>query len=60
MSGGSTPRAQPFYCPYCGEQDFVPFGDEAGRYCCNSCDRHFIVRFVGLSAPSPRGQGGPG
>ena len=22
----STPRVQPFYCPYCGEEDFVPAG----------------------------------
>lgn len=43
-----TARAQPFYCPYCGEEDFVPAGEEEGRFHCHSCDRHYTVRFVGL------------
>lgn len=41
-------RAQPFYCPYCGEEDFVPFGDTAGAYLCRSCTRQYVVTFVGL------------
>jgi predicted RNA-binding Zn-ribbon protein involved in translation (DUF1610 family) len=48
--GGATPRAQPFYCPYCGEQDFVPYGEEANRYLCSSCGRHYSVNFIGLDA----------
>ncbi|MGH2767757.1 MAG: hypothetical protein ACRDIF_02245 [Actinomycetota bacterium] len=48
--GGPTPRAQPFYCPYCGEEDFVPFGEEGGRFFCYSCTRHFVVMFLGLGA----------
>lgn len=44
ISGG---RAQPFYCPYCGEEDFVPTGDD-GAYHCRSCDRRFTVHFLGL------------
>ena len=47
-TGGSM--AQPFYCPYCGEQDFEPAGDEAGQYACNSCNRYFVVKFLGLGA----------
>ncbi len=47
---GATPRAQPFYCPYCGEQDFVPYGEEANRYLCSSCGRHYSVKFIGLDA----------
>lgn len=50
-----TARVQPFYCPYCGEEDFVPFGDERGRYYCNSCSRHFVVRFVAV-APADVGR----
>jgi transposase-like protein len=51
MSGGPSPaHAQPFYCPYCGEQDFVPFGERPGGFYCNSCARHFEVRFVGVAA----------
>lgn len=51
---GVTPRAQPFYCPYCAEEDFVPFGDQQGEFHCRSCDRRFAVRFLGLgAAPTP-------
>lgn len=49
-AAGATPRAQPFYCPYCGEEDFVPHGDEPNRYLCSSCGRHYSVRFIGLDA----------
>lgn len=45
-------RAQPFYCPFCGEQDFVPSGDNAGQYHCESCDRRFVVKMIGLG-PEP-------
>jgi transposase-like protein len=56
-SEGPTARAQPFYCPYCGEEDFIPFGEERGAYLCNSCARHYTVRFIGLVATlSPEGQ----
>ena len=47
-SPGPTPRAAPFYCPYCGEEDFVPYGDEPGGYLCNSCTRYWALRFIGL------------
>ncbi|MDQ3987270.1 MAG: hypothetical protein M3280_12340 [Actinomycetota bacterium] len=53
----SSPRAQPFYCPFCGEQDFVPEGDEAGRFLCNSCDRYFVVRFEGLALSTRANRG---
>ncbi len=39
-------RAVPFYCPYCSEQSLEPVGDS--DYYCESCDRRFNVRFVGL------------
>jgi transcription elongation factor Elf1 len=41
-------RAAPFYCPYCGETDLVPDGDEAGSFHCETCDRRFQLKFVGL------------
>jgi transposase-like protein len=40
-------RAQPFYCPYCGEEDFVP-AEEPGAYVCRSCGRHYTVTLLGL------------
>jgi transposase-like protein len=48
MSAGG--HARPFYCPYCGEEDFVPYGDEPNRYLCSSCGRHYSVKFLGLDA----------
>lgn len=54
---GPTPHAQPFYCPYCGDEDFVPFGDEPGGFLCNSCSRHFVVKFLGLDVSRTQ-QGG--
>lgn len=39
-------RAVPFYCPYCAEQEIVPL--EGNAYHCESCDRDFELRFLGL------------
>jgi transposase-like protein len=41
-------RVQPFYCPYCGEEDFVP-AEEPGGYACNSCGRQYVVKLTALS-----------
>jgi len=46
----ATPRAQPFYCPYCGEQDIRP-ATETSRYHCGTCDRVWELRYVGLGPP---------
>jgi hypothetical protein len=51
-----TPHAQPYYCPYCGEQDFRP-GEEHGEYHCRVCDRTWKLAFRRLGAPAAR-QGG--
>ncbi|MDQ3940942.1 MAG: Insertion element protein [Actinomycetota bacterium] len=40
-------RAAPFYCPYCAEEALEPL-DDAGSYYCNSCDRRFVLKFLGL------------
>lgn len=42
-------RAAPFYCPYCGEETLEPAEDSA--WYCESCDRRFEVRFLGLGRP---------
>lgn len=55
IEGAAPSRAQPFYCPYCGEEDFVPYGEEAGFYLCRSCRRHWLVRFLGVVPPGERG-----
>jgi transcription elongation factor Elf1 len=41
--------SQPFYCPYCGEQDFEPASEEAGTFVCGSCDRSWKVRLVAVN-----------
>ena len=53
MTEGS-PRVQPYYCPYCGEEDFVPSAaaEEGDGFHCRSCDRRFAVRFLGLGGPA--------
>lgn len=40
-------RAQPFYCPYCGETDVRP-GEQDGTYECETCARRFALRYQGL------------
>ena len=50
-----SPHASPFYCPYCGEEDFVPWGEERNAYLCKSCQRHFIVKFLGLHGDAATG-----
>jgi transcription initiation factor TFIIIB Brf1 subunit/transcription initiation factor TFIIB len=46
-------KAQPFYCPYCGEEDFVPETEPAG-YFCNSCGRHYAIKLLGIDAGGGR------
>lgn len=41
-----TPRAVPFYCPFCGEQDLRPA--EPFGWLCESCERHFELTFVAV------------
>jgi tRNA(Ile2) C34 agmatinyltransferase TiaS len=39
-----TPRAVPFYCPFCGEEELTP-GD-GGGWRCESCARVFELTLV--------------
>jgi DNA-directed RNA polymerase subunit RPC12/RpoP len=41
-------RAQPFNCPYCGEEDLRP-GEEERQYVCLACTRRFELKFLGLT-----------
>ena len=38
---GMTERAAPFYCPYCGDEDLRPFGEQHGEWRCGACQRVF-------------------
>ena len=51
MSEGApsaTPRAQPFYCPYCGEQDIRP-DERDDAYRCAVCERRWTLSYLGLT-----------
>ncbi|HEX9775506.1 MAG TPA: hypothetical protein VGB83_07990 [Actinomycetota bacterium] len=50
MSVPGTAHAQPFYCPYCGEQDLRPAGDDRA-YHCRTCDRLWELRFIQVGNP---------
>ena len=41
-----TPRAVPFYCPFCGEQELRP-ADPSGWWC-ESCERIFELQLVAI------------
>jgi ribosomal protein L37AE/L43A len=41
-------RAAPFYCPYCGEEDIRPEGEQHGQWRCDACTRVWTLRYVGL------------
>ena len=46
----STPRAVPFYCPFCGEQDLRP--DDPSGWRCLVCDRRFELTVTGVGEPT--------
>ena len=41
-----APRAVPFYCPFCGEQDLRPSDPSGWR--CEACERRFELTFLGV------------
>jgi hypothetical protein len=46
----STPRAVPFYCPFCGEQDLRP--DDPIGWRRLVCDRRFELTVTGVGEPT--------
>jgi len=49
QDGPGGERQIPFFCPYCGEEDLYPAGQQAGSWACRSCARGFTLRFAGVS-----------
>ena len=50
----TTSRAVPFYCPYCSDEDLRMFDPEDGtaghgQWRCNSCQRVFALRYIGMT-----------
>lgn len=56
QSGGG--RAQPFYCPYCGETDLYP-AEAQGEYHCAICDRVWRLSYKGLAGAAATGGPAP-
>lgn len=48
-SSGQPPHAPPFHCPFCGEEDIRPHGEDPGQWRCGSCTRVWKLSFVGLA-----------
>jgi hypothetical protein len=49
-------RAQPFHCPYCGDEDLRPHEladgtSPAGSWECRSCLRAFTLKMLGMLRP---------
>lgn len=46
-------RAAPMFCPYCGEGQLRPWGDDPDKgHCdwrCEDCTRVFTLRYKGIS-----------
>ena len=45
-------RAQPFHCPYCGDEDLWPHEGEERSWECRSCLRAFSVKMLGMIRPA--------
>jgi hypothetical protein len=43
----ATPHAQPFLCPYCGEQELRPDGEPESWFC-PSCARAFSLKLLAV------------
>ena len=52
-------RAAPFYCPYCGEEDIRPDGEQHAQWRCGACTRVWTLRYVGLGRPQTLSTEGP-
>jgi ribosomal protein L37AE/L43A len=44
-----TERAAPFHCPYCGDEGLRPMGEGHGDWRCDSCQRAFRLKYLGLT-----------
>jgi transposase-like protein len=50
-----TERAQPFHCPYCGDEDLWPHEGAERSWECRSCLRAFTVQMLGMIRPAAPG-----
>ena len=51
-TAGRTRQLPPFYCPYCGDEELTPHGEDDGWHC-GSCLRTFTVHLTGTGVQRP-------
>ena len=56
-SAPQGPRAIPFHCPYCGDEDLRPSEAGHGAWECRSCLRAFSLKLLGLVRPETSAPG---
>jgi transposase-like protein len=52
-TAGRTRQLPPFHCPYCGEEDLTPHGEDADGWHCGACLRTFTVHLTGTGVQRP-------
>ena len=48
---GSRRNLPPFHCPYCGDEEISPHGEQADAWHCAACLRAFTVRLIATGVP---------
>ena len=48
-------RAQPYHCPYCGDEDLRPYDETHGSWECRSCLRAFSLKMIAMIRPTHGG-----
>ena len=43
---GSRRNLSPFHCPYCGDEELTPYGEQSDGWRCGACLRAFTVRLI--------------
>ena len=51
-TAGRTRQLPPFHCPYCGEEDLTPHGEDEAWHC-GACLRTFTVHLTGTGGHHP-------
>ncbi|MBB3676429.1 hypothetical protein [Modestobacter versicolor] len=52
-TSGRTRQLPVFHCPYCGEEDLTPHGEDPDGWHCGACLRAFAVRLIGTGVHHP-------
>ena len=50
-AAGRTRQLPPFHCPYCGDEEISPYGEQTDGWRCAACLRAFTVRLIATGVP---------